>query len=223
MGSKEEEDGEKGLIDCSNSSSPSSSPPTLRNNNLRFGNNNNKREGMVEVQRGMCCTKKEKMGLGPGLGQRSMSLDHRRMRRKTRRSLLWDLEFEEVKGFMDLGFRFEKEQVNPELMNVLPGLQRFGSSTSTNSTATTTTTGTDLDELRESSGGLFDDDDEEEEEDDGVELGLRPYLSEAWLIKRPDSPLLNLRIPNSDSSTPADMKKHLRCWARTVASEILLG
>lgn len=59
-------------------------------------------------------------------------------------------------------------------------------------------------------------DDLEDDEEKGV---MRPYLSEAWLIKRPDSPLLNLRIPTRVSTT-ADMKKHLKSWARTVASAV---
>lgn len=49
-------------------------------------------------------------------------------------------------------------------------------------------------------------------------LPIRPYLSEAWLIRRPDSPLLNLRVPRA--SPAAEMKQHLRYWARTVASVI---
>ncbi|XP_061338465.1 uncharacterized protein LOC133285271 isoform X2 [Gastrolobium bilobum] len=79
---------------------------------------------------------------------------------------LGELELDEVKGFMDLGFIFKKENLCPRMMSVVPGLQRL----------------------------------------------------EAWLIKRPDSPLLNLRIPKPSSS--ANMKKHLRFWAKTVASEI---
>ncbi|KAE8719079.1 putative Peroxidase 21 precursor [Hibiscus syriacus] len=47
---------------------------------------------------------------------------------------------------------------------------------------------------------------------------IRPYFSEAWLIKRPDSPLLNQRVPRV--SAVADMKKHLKFWARTVASVV---
>jgi hypothetical protein len=31
------------------------------------------------------------------------------------------------------------------------------------------------------------------EEEEKREI-MRPYLSEAWLIKRPDSPLLNLKV-----------------------------
>lgn len=112
---------------------------------------------------------------------------------------LSELEEEEVKGFIDLGFSFDKQNLCPRMMSVIPGLQRLG-------------------------GGYKseENDDEIEEVDDHEEKkgheNLRPYLSEAWLIKRPDSPLLNMRVPIV--STVADMKKHLRYWARTVASEI---
>uniref|UniRef100_A0A803PB83 Uncharacterized protein n=1 Tax=Cannabis sativa TaxID=3483 RepID=A0A803PB83_CANSA len=86
---------------------------------------------------------------------------------------LGELELEELKGFMDLGFIFRKEHVSPRMVNLLPGLQR---------------------------------------------LEQVPYLSEAWLIRKPSSPLLNLRVPRVTAA--ADMKKHLKFWARTVASEI---
>ncbi|KAG2719137.1 hypothetical protein I3760_03G255200 [Carya illinoinensis] len=39
---------------------------------------------------------------------------------------LSDLEFEELKGFMDLGFVFSKEDRNSSLASLIPGLQRFG-------------------------------------------------------------------------------------------------
>ncbi|XP_027351913.1 uncharacterized protein LOC113862855 isoform X2 [Abrus precatorius] len=78
---------------------------------------------------------------------------------------LGELELDEVKGFMDLGFIFNRENLNPRMMSVVPGLQRL-----------------------------------------------------AWLIRRPDSPLLNLKFPKHCSS--ANMKKHLRFWAKIVASEI---
>ncbi|KAK3021364.1 hypothetical protein RJ639_045997 [Escallonia herrerae] len=111
---------------------------------------------------------------------------------------LGELEVEEVKGFMDLGFIFDRENLSPRMMSVIPGLQRLGS----------------FDEAEK------DDEIEQEDDDAEEENRMRPYLSEAWLIKRPDSPLLNMRIPRG---TAADMKKHLKSWARTVASEVQLA
>lgn len=113
------------------------------------------------------------------------------------RSLV-DLELEEVKGFMDLGFRFNKEHLCPRMMSVVPGLQRA--------------------KLHKNEENTDKQNDEIEEEQDYEKRIMRPYLSEAWLIKRPDSPLLNLRIPKVTAA--ADMKKHLRFWAKTVASTL---
>lgn len=108
---------------------------------------------------------------------------------------LGELELDEVKGFMDLGFTFKKEYLSPRMMSVVPGLQRLG-----------------VVDARETVEGNHI---EAEEQKRDI---MRPYLSEAWLIKRPDSPLLNLKIPKCCSSS--NMKKHLRFWAKTVASEI---
>ncbi|TMW97123.1 hypothetical protein EJD97_006160 [Solanum chilense] len=104
-----------------------------------------------------------------------------------------DLELEELRGFMDLGFIFRKEHISKRMINVIPGLQRL--------------------EIV-----ICEDEDTKAivaEEEDKKEI-VRPYLSEAWLIKRPNSPLLNMRIPRI--SAASDMKKHLRYWAKTVAT-----
>ncbi|KAE8666229.1 Seven transmembrane MLO family protein, putative isoform 1 [Hibiscus syriacus] len=104
---------------------------------------------------------------------------------------LKELELEEVKGFMDLGFIFKKEHLDLRMINVVPGLLRLGFFETDSNLA---------------ADGIG------KQEENGV---MRPYLSEAWLIKRPDSPLLNLKLPRV--SAAADMKKHLKCWAQTVA------
>lgn len=108
----------------------------------------------------------------------------------------WELEQEEVKGFMDLGFKFQREHLSRRMIAVIPGLQRLG--------------GGELSYATQSTNYY-----EIEEEEEEKRLALRPYLSEAWPIKRPDSPLLNLKMPRVSAS--ADMKKHLWLWARTVA------
>ncbi|GMH10087.1 hypothetical protein Nepgr_011928 [Nepenthes gracilis] len=114
---------------------------------------------------------------------------------------LHELELEEVKGFMDLGFNFEKDQITPRMMSVIPGLQRLGGHRVEDKT----------DLFNPENGNV------EEEGSRGHEI-RRPYLSEAWLIKTPDSPRLKLGIPRV--STADDMKKHLKIWAKTVASAI---
>ncbi|KAK8553782.1 hypothetical protein V6N13_072720 [Hibiscus sabdariffa] len=105
---------------------------------------------------------------------------------------LQDLELEEVKGFMDLGFTFNKEHLDSRMINVVPGLLRLG--------------------LFGTESKLAAADDIGKQEENSV---MRPYFSEAWLIRRPDSPLLNLKIPRVSAAD--DMKKHLKCWAQTVA------
>ncbi|KAK8483311.1 hypothetical protein V6N13_097000 [Hibiscus sabdariffa] len=109
---------------------------------------------------------------------------------------LQDLELEEVKGFMDLGFTFKKEHLDSRMINVVPGLLRLGHFETESQLAA-------ADEL----------DIGKQEKNDVIVM--RPYLSEAWLIRRPDSPLLNLKIPRVSAAD--DMKKHLKCWAQTVA------
>ncbi|XAR69055.1 hypothetical protein NMG60_11000513 [Bertholletia excelsa] len=104
---------------------------------------------------------------------------------------LMELELEEVKGFMDLGFKFTKEHVTPRMMSVLPGLERLGFCDD------------------EVSGNVVEEVKHEKK---------RPYLSEAWLVRTPTSPLLNLRLPRG--SAASEMKRHLRYWAKTVASVI---
>lgn len=128
---------------------------------------------------------------------------------------LGELELEELKGLMDLGFTFKKENINPRMMSLVPGLQRLRVGAHSNNRKTQNSSDDD-DDVEE----LANKDNDHDGGDDEVEVEVtRPYLSEAWLIKRPDSPLLNLRLPTRVSSA-ADMKKHLKSWARTVASEI---
>ncbi|XP_002519556.3 uncharacterized protein LOC8284549 [Ricinus communis] len=129
---------------------------------------------------------------------------------------LGELELEEVKGFMDLGFIFKKEQISPRMISVVPGLSRLGLYKHKHNTTKLINS-----EVVPEDEDCYDSDDhdivrdDQQEQEKGI---IRPYLSEAWLIRRPDSPLLNLRLPKV--SAAADMKKHLKFWARTVASEI---
>ncbi|XP_057722330.1 uncharacterized protein LOC130936301 [Arachis stenosperma] len=124
---------------------------------------------------------------------------------------LRELELDEVKGFMDLGFIFKKETLSPWMMSIVPGLQRLGLLQNQNVEVKRHTQRQLIKE--EVENGEKEESDEEEKR-----VIMRPYLSEAWLIKRPDSPLLSLKVPKACSAS--NMKKHLRFWARTVASEI---
>lgn len=118
---------------------------------------------------------------------------------------LSELEFEELKGFMDLGFVFsEEDKVNSNLVSILPGLQRLG---------------------RKSES---DEEEEEEEVKEVVESYVpRPYLSEAWdhvlnfnqrNNKVEINQLVDWRIPSLGNEM--EIKDQLRIWAQTVASTV---
>lgn len=49
---------------------------------------------------------------------------HRERKRSTKS--LSDLEFDELKGFSELGFTFSKDDLTPRVVSILPGLQRLG-------------------------------------------------------------------------------------------------
>lgn len=114
----------------------------------------------------------------------------RRKKRSSESKSLSDLEFQELKGLMDLGFVFtEEDNKDSRLVEIVPGLQRLGKK----------------DETMESSV-----------EKSSVS---RPYLSEAWDVmdsrRKENNPLMNWKIPAL--SNEMDMKDNLRWWAHTVA------
>ncbi|CAK9148102.1 unnamed protein product [Ilex paraguariensis] len=118
------------------------------------------------------------------------------MRRRTKKKMsksLSELEFEEIKGFMDLGFVFSEEDKVSSLVEILPGLQRLGK--------------------REC---------EQREITAAVESSVpRPYLSESWedLDRRQrEHRLINWRVP--DLSNEIGIKDSLKWWAHTVASTV---
>ncbi|CAI8593179.1 unnamed protein product [Vicia faba] len=109
-----------------------------------------------------------------------MEMRRKVLNQKTIRRSLSDLEYEEVQGFKDLGFSFEKEALSPSLANIIPGLQEKN---------------------------------RDESEEDKAARG--PYLSEAWLVQSCATP----PVPNwGDNMSADDMKKHIKFWARAVAS-----
>lgn len=114
---------------------------------------------------------------------------------------LSDLEFEELKGFMDLGFVFSEEDKNSSLASIIPGLQRLGRKTGEN-----------------------EEEKEEKREEKGNEIGVsRPYLSEAWEADDEENEkriLMKWRVPDLGAATEMDMKDHLKFWAHTVASTV---
>lgn len=112
---------------------------------------------------------------------------------------LSELEFEELKGFMDLGFVFsEEDKRDSTLVEIIPGLQRLG---------------------EEKNGGEEKSSGPDEEEP-SITI-TRPYLSEAWegLDRRKKmNPLMNWKFPSVSNET--GMKDNLKWWAHTVASTV---
>nr|XP_017245792.1 PREDICTED: uncharacterized protein LOC108217474 [Daucus carota subsp. sativus] len=117
---------------------------------------------------------------------------------------LSELEFEEVKGFMDLGFVFSEGDKNSSLVKIIPGLQRFGEV-----------------------------DKEKEEKENGSKkinggdksLIRRPYLSQAWEImeyrrRKEPAEKLKWKINAAVLDNEMDMKNHLKFWAQSVASAV---
>ncbi|KAL8149873.1 uncharacterized protein LOC141708969 [Apium graveolens] len=138
----------------------------------------------------------------------------RRLQKTMSCKSLGELEVEEVKGFMDLGFKFDPQNLSPRMMSVVPGLQRLAGSQNSEiiqkETIDHVLATNKLDDQEVACAG-------NEMKSESGEV-RRPYLSEAWLIRRPDSPLLKLKI--SRNSEAGDIKKHLKQWARTVATVV---
>ncbi|KAJ4729634.1 DUF1685 family protein [Melia azedarach] len=127
--------------------------------------------------------------------KRKVSNEKRRRRKKDSKSLS-DLEFEELKGFMDLGFVFSEEDKDSSLVSIIPGLQRL---------------------KRDGTG------ENNVHEQDWINKPTvsRPYLSEAWDAldqRKPGNSLMNWRIPSVGNEV--NMKDHLKFWAHTVASTV---
>ncbi|OIT36349.1 PREDICTED: uncharacterized protein LOC109242149 [Nicotiana attenuata] len=163
---------------------------------------------------------------------RNLSSEWRVLEKTMSCKSLGELELEEVKGFMDLGFIFRKEHISKKMISVIPGLQRLEEVMSEDEE----TNNEDSEEEEGQPGTLSSRYARgpgkgrttrvnytqpyaaAEEEEDKREIA-RPYLSEAWLVKKPDSPLLNIRVPRISAAT--DLKEHLRYWAKTVATVVL--
>ncbi|MCD9643803.1 hypothetical protein HAX54_031649 [Datura stramonium] len=107
-----------------------------------------------------------------------------------------DLELEELKGFMDLGFEFSEEDKNSSLVTIVPGLQKWGNRA---------VVGEEVAENSSCKKREF--------------VHKRPYLSEAWEIlekRKLSRKLLKWRFPAMNNDM--NMKDNLRFWAQTVAS-----
>jgi len=106
---------------------------------------------------------------------------------------LSDLEFEELKGFMDLGFVFSEEDKNTSLVSIIPGLQRLGKKEEEEG---------DCNELNVPRPYLSE-----------------AWEVQAYGRRKKENPLMNWKIPALNNET--DMKDSLRWWAHTVASTVI--
>ena len=105
---------------------------------------------------------------------------------------LSDLEFEELKGFMDLGFAFSEEDRNSSLASVIPGLHRLGKK----------------------------DDEEEAVDESTIPRPYLSEAWEVLGRRKRENPLMNLRVPFPALNNETRMKDTLRLWAHTVASTV---
>ncbi|KAM7505847.1 hypothetical protein LguiB_004751 [Lonicera macranthoides] len=111
---------------------------------------------------------------------------------------LSELEVEELKGFMDLGFVFsEEDKKDSSLVEIIPGLQRLG-------------------KKEDSSVSDFD-------ESSSCSSVSRPYLSEAWEVldrRNKETPLMDWIIPAA-LNNDVDIKNSLKLWAHNVATTVI--
>lgn len=121
-------------------------------------------------------------------------LEARRTRGGRRRSeSVSDLEAEETKGFIDLGFVFTEEDLNSELPEILPGLQTF---------------------LHREEQSKTDSSVPRPYLSEAWELHSNKWSERA----KKDSIVLDLRMAKICSET--NMKDCLKWWARSVASSL---
>lgn len=152
----------------------------------------------------------EKQGTGRSANSlQSRGKEDSRRRRRALSKSLSELEFEELKGFMDLGFVFTVEDKDSSLASIIPGLQRLEKN--------------DKQEKREEKDhGETHQKFQDSDQKDSPPPISRPYLSETWewldRRKKEERPLLIWDFPALSSET--DMKENLRWWAHTVASNV---
>lgn len=128
----------------------------------------------------------------------SRRFSRRERGRKGMKRSLSALEFEEVKGFMDLGFVFDEEaEKDTSLVSIIPGLQKLRKMASDDEEQVIS--------YKEKSSGHV----------------SRPYLSEAWGVsseRKGHKKSTKWKIPYAQNEIK--MKDHLRVWAHNVASTV---
>ncbi|XP_042067434.1 uncharacterized protein LOC121810771 [Salvia splendens] len=135
------------------------------------------------------------------------------MRRKKKLSKsMSQLEFEEVKGFIDMGFVFSEEAKDDRaLVEIVPGLQKLGQRTECGVPET--------EEKRRR---------RRRRSEEVSRMRGRPYLSEAWeFYEEEEKRLMKWRVPlplplplPAAATNEMDIKDSLKSWAHTVASAV---
>lgn len=148
-----------------------------------------------------------------GFQKRSMTVsggtlaDDLHYRPQIRCKSLTDTDLEELQGFMDLGFQFPREQTSPEMTETLPALKLYHAVESVQHRLISTQMPAG------NKNGCHQ-----------QTLGSLPLYSVAEGLANSSPPIhLSLRepwmLPTLDDH-PANVKMHLRVWARTVASAV---
>lgn len=120
----------------------------------------------------------------------SIHLKKKKKKRKSSSKSLSELEFEELKGFMDLGFVFSDEDKDSKLVSIIPGLQRLGKEEES--------------EMLVSRPYLSE--------------AWDSFEQERKRNVKKNSLLMDLRIP--EFGNEMELKNHLRFWAHSVASAV---
>ncbi|KAL5055113.1 hypothetical protein RYX36_035795 [Vicia faba] len=120
--------------------------------------------------------------------KKKQSNTHNQRRRRRKSRSLSELEFQELKGFMDLGFVFSEEDKDSTLASLIPGLQRLGK----------------------------EEDDEEQKKIVSDETPYLSEAWDLVDLRGRRNPLVNCKVP--DKGSEIDMKHNLKYWAHTVAS-----
>ncbi|ONI10751.1 hypothetical protein PRUPE_4G066000 [Prunus persica] len=114
----------------------------------------------------------------------------RKKKKKGESKSLTDLQFEELKGFMDLGFVFsEEDKEDSNLASIIPGLQRLG---------------------KDGQDEVFD--------ESAIPRPYLSEAWKVRDQRKREKPLMNWRFPALGNEI--DMKDNLRWWAHTVASTV---
>ncbi|KAJ7546784.1 hypothetical protein O6H91_08G054300 [Diphasiastrum complanatum] len=100
------------------------------------------------------------------------------------------IEYDEMKGFRELGFSFSQDKLTPRVISLFPGMK------------------VDYAEGKNYSKVSF-----------VASTQYKLYTSPTWWTTKPNSPLYNWQFPDPHQEG-VDMKAHLKFWARAVASTV---